>query len=218
MIVTLNFALWTLLTLGSAASAGLLISARAADRPGSRMPILPLGAAFVALLAVILGANPQTLFEHSPYGMYLLQASLPLVALLVTSRLVYLWYVDRPRRRLAARLGATAALLIACGGAVLFVTPETSTGVALAVLSALVLGGIGGCLPSAALRAAGLTVATASLWAAAFLVYLTVFPQQIAIGSESPGDGSASLPLAELTALAALGMAFVLGFLKIRRG
>lgn len=215
MIVTLNFALWTLLTLGSAASTGLLISTRAADRPGSGTPILPLGAALVVLLAVILAANPQALFERSSYGMYLLQASLPLVAVLVSSRLAYLWYVNRAAAGLA---DATAALLLACGGAVLFVTPETSTGVAFAAFSALVLGGIGGCLPSAALRGAGLTVATASLWAAAFLVYLTVFPQQIAIGSESPGDGRASLPLAELTTLAILGMAFVLGFLKIRRG
>ncbi|MDX9740841.1 MAG: hypothetical protein RBT81_06645 [Gammaproteobacteria bacterium] len=219
MTITLNFALWTLLTLGATASAGLVMAARM-DESRSSAPWLPLGAAACVLLAVIFGADPQALFNRSPYGMYLLQSCLPLAGLVVTAYLACRWYIYRPERGGVAGLPAAfAAVLVAAGATILFVMPETATGVAVAVMAALVLGGISGRMPPAALRATGLTAAACSLWAAGFLVYLTVFPDQIAVGMEQPADGTGpQFPIAELVTLSALGAAFVLGFLKIRRG
>jgi hypothetical protein len=219
MTITLNFALWTLLTLGAAASAGLVMASRSAAAGGA--PWLPLAAGAAILVATAIGADPQALFNRSPYGMYLLQACLPLAGLALTAWLACRWYIFRPgcSGAVAGLTSVFLAIFVAAGATVLFVMPETATGLAVALLTVLILGALAGRLPAWALRAAGLTTAVCSLWAAAFLVYLTVFPEQIAVGMEQPTDGAAAqVPLAELVTLTALAAAFILGFLKIRRG
>jgi hypothetical protein len=220
MTITLNFALWTLLTLGIASSAALVVAARNVDSATEKPVWLPLGAAAGILLAAIFGADPQALFNRSPYGMYLLQSCLPVAGLALTAYLACRWYIYRPGHGAAiAGLRTTfLAVLVAAGATVLFVMPETALGLAMALMIALILGGLSARLPVAALRAAGLTAASCSLWAAGFLVYLTVFPEQIAVGMEQPAEDGRQLPIAETITLLALAAAFILGFLKRRRG
>lgn len=221
MTITLNFALWTLLTLGAASSAGLVMAARSVDGAEGSSVWIPLGAAAGILLAAIFGADPHALFNLSPYGMYLLQSCLPVAGLVLSAYLAGRWYIYRPgnENAVAGLTAAFLAVLVAAGATVLFVMPETASGMAIALMLTLLLGGLCTRLPLPALRAAGLTAAACSLWAAGFLVYLTVFPEQIAVGMEQPAeDGAARLPVKEIITLVALAAAFILGFVKIRRG
>ncbi len=221
-MITLNLVLWILAVLGSAASAAFVLSLRALSRPGGgRWAVLTVLAVTCLLLGILYGVDARTLFEFSPAVFFLLQTLLPMAVLILGGYLATRWYTHRADQKAAAAgvPSGLTALAVAAGACALISSPGLNAWLTLGIVAVLM-----GALALAALRhgaahrRAGLAIAVCLLWSGAFLVYLTVFPEQIAVGYEQPEDAATRNLAADLLIAAALVAAFILGFLKIRRG
>ena len=221
-MITLNLVLWILTVLGAAASAAFVLSLRALSRPGGgRRSVVTVFAVACLLLGVLYGVDARTLFELSPAAFFLLQTLLPMAALILGGHLATRWYTHRAGRG-AAGAGvpaSLAALAVAAGACALIASPGLNAWLTLGIVAVLMgVLALAALTQGAAHRRAGLAIAVCLLWSGAFLVYLTVFPEQIAVGYEQPEDAATRNLAADLLIAAALVGAFILGFLKIRRG
>lgn len=216
--MTLNLALWIAVVLTAAASAALALARPLLPRPrGGIAAAAVLAAASALLTGVLFGADARILFEASPVAFYLAQAALPSLALILGGYLAARWYTWRAGSADVGTFAGIAGLAVAAGGCVLAAAPELNLALAAGVVAAMA----GGFLVAGTRspRAAGLALAVLLLWSAGFLVYLTVFPEQIAVAYEQPEDGGTpSEPTTYVIVAAAFVAAFALGFLSKRRG
>lgn len=215
--MTLNLALWITMIFTAATSAALVLTQLLRSRTHRIAAPAIVATAGILLIGTLFGIDAHTLFEASPVAFYLAQTALPGLALILGGYLAARWYTCRAGNSGIGAFAGVAALIVAGGGGALVAVPGLSLALAAGAVAAMTGGFF--VAHSRTPRVTGLMLSVALLWSAGFLIYLAVFPEQIAVGNEQPEDSGATSALTgHILIMVALVIAFILGFLKKRRG
>lgn len=221
---SLNLVLWTVVVFGAAALVAIAAPAHfngAAGAPATKTAIF-LAAVAGLIAGAILWIDARSVFELSSVLFLSMYHLLPFVAILLGGTLAAVWFMRGVRPGRSSILALAAAPPLAIGGGIAVSSPETAWMLSVgAVLTIAVVAFLTtGKTDMRRTRTIGLAASIALLWAGGFLVYLMIFPQQIAVGYEQPQDAASAVDttLPGWIIPGVLVLTFLAGFLKSRRG